>query len=407
MSEFTERVRRETQERITALNAAIEELEAERLQLDGIVTAIDAHEPKIERRESEDRAFVADTLAQQAITQPTITPDLLAKACAFVDQGQVFTLNHLGLAIGAGVFLSEQIVDTLVAEGVIVDVSLAFDPPDPRHWVKVGADEGAEQAARDAAERPPVAPVDPDHGPGVRVSVTGEDGKRIGEWTTYEDGTHEPHPAVEATTDASLADLPNSELELGVDEEAPPQQKSDSGDEDEEEGESPAVAAEDPDLLDDEPEPEPPDEPDEPRPERESNGRRPGVRLVTFEQARDFVRTLKGQFSSRALVEHFEIEGTTARTLLKELMDNDPPILVRHGTTGRSVRYEYIKPDPRSGPRVHPRHDGPRQFSQRGKGNTVPHTGRAKGRSGKPGRDKKMAELGFKVKRGSSGGRRV
>src|SRR4051794_40901486 len=183
MSEFTERVRRETQERITALDAAIEELKAERLQLNAIITSIDAYEPKIERRESEDRSEAG-----------IVTPDMLTRACGYVDQGRVFTLTQMVEAIGEDVFTTEKIVEALVAEGVVVNVSLAFDPPDPRRWVKVGEDEGAEQAARAAAD-------EHDLGPGPFEAESGEDDK--------------------------------SELELRDQEETPPQPKSDSGSEEE------------------------------------------------------------------------------------------------------------------------------------------------------------------------------
>lgn len=135
---------------------------------------------------------------------------------------------------------------------------------------------------------------------------------------------------------------------------------------------------------------------------------RSGNQVVTVEMTRDAIREHFGvgtKFNGVQLGEKMGgVSSITLRRYIRELYDNGT--LVRHGgKSGPGVKYEMVKPDPRSGPRVHPRHDGPRQLPKgtngdraAGRGKAVAHTGRPVGRSGRPGRDKKKANLGFRVK---------
>lgn len=136
---------------------------------------------------------------------------------------------------------------------------------------------------------------------------------------------------------------------------------------------------------------------------------------ITLEEVRDFVRTLDGQWSSLVVRERFGIAGSTAKKYLDALVKRDPPVLKQHGTTGRYVRYEYIPPSeaehtpthkPRTETEGHRKADVRKSSSSSvaiARGITVPHTGKMKGRSGKPGFDKKRAEQGHRIKRGRNG----
>jgi hypothetical protein len=141
----------------------------------------------------------------------------------------------------------------------------------------------------------------------------------------------------------------------------------------------------------------------------QTGGKRASNQVVTLEMVRDAVVDKFGPgkpFNSVMLGEAMGVNPITLRKYIKELYEKG--ILKRTGGRGGpTVKYEYDPPDPRSGPRERPRHDGPRQTVkgtehlkaiEGGRGKAVAHTGRTVGRSGKPGRDKKKAELGFRVK---------
>jgi DNA-binding MarR family transcriptional regulator len=143
----------------------------------------------------------------------------------------------------------------------------------------------------------------------------------------------------------------------------------------------------------------------------ERQSRRPqGQRLFTDEQFRDAICDIGEPFNARSLSdwmrENMGIDVAPV-TLGKFIRGAHEAGKLKRtgGKGGPSVKYEYQPPDPRSGPRERPRHDGPRQLPKgtngdraSGRGVAVAHTGRPVGRSGKPGRDKKKANLGFRVK---------
>lgn len=145
--------------------------------------------------------------------------------------------------------------------------------------------------------------------------------------------------------------------------------------------------------------------------ERESRrGRGQGQRLFSDEQFRDAICDIGVPFNARSLSdwmrENMDIDVAPV-TLGKFIRGAHEAGKLKRmgGKGGPSVKYEYLPPDPRSGPRVRPRHDGPRQLPKgaqaagtKGRGVAVAHTGRPVGRSGRPGADRKKAQLGFRVK---------
>lgn len=152
-------------------------------------------------------------------------------------------------------------------------------------------------------------------------------------------------------------------------------------------------------------------------PERESRpkqpsaavtgGRRSGTQVVTLEDVRDAVVDKFGPGVKFNLPQLGEAMGQNHRTVGKYVRAlHEKGILLRSGgERGPNVKYEYVLPDPRSAPRERPRHDGPRQLPKgaeaagtKGRGVAVAHTGRPVGRSGRPGADRKKAQLGFRVK---------
>lgn len=128
--------------------------------------------------------------------------------------------------------------------------------------------------------------------------------------------------------------------------------------------------------------------------------------VVTLEMVRDGIREHFGvgvKFNIRELGDKMGQVPATVRKYVAELHTNGT-LKRSGGARGPGVKYEMVKPDPRSGPREHPRHDGPRQLPKgaaangQQRGVAVAHTGRPVGRSGRPGADRKKAQLGFRVK---------
>lgn len=126
---------------------------------------------------------------------------------------------------------------------------------------------------------------------------------------------------------------------------------------------------------------------------------------ITLEQVRDAGRTL-GFFNIARLCEHLDVplsRRSAVRNRVAELTDKGT--FTRHGgEKGPTVRWEFVKPEGASPPR--PRTAPPPELvvtGRRSGANVVPLTGRAKGPSGKPGRDKKVASRGHRVKRARQG----
>lgn len=135
----------------------------------------------------------------------------------------------------------------------------------------------------------------------------------------------------------------------------------------------------------------------------QTGGRRANNQVVTLEEVRDAAVKMPGKFNMKELGEAMGHKPPTISRYVRTL--HEQGVLVRHGgIKGPGVKYEHVKPDPRSGPRERPRHDGPRQLPKGTtavapqRGVAVAHTGRPVGRSGRPGADRKKAQLGFRVK---------
>lgn len=128
---------------------------------------------------------------------------------------------------------------------------------------------------------------------------------------------------------------------------------------------------------------------------------------LTFEQVRDWVQTNcrnSGKFAASTVAEAMGCSAGTATRYLNLMADKGT--IVKHGTVGRFVRYEFVRardaaiPSPTHAPRSQGPH-GPRPMtppSRNGSREAVPYTGKPKGRTGKPGRDKKLAAAGFRVR---------
>lgn len=130
--------------------------------------------------------------------------------------------------------------------------------------------------------------------------------------------------------------------------------------------------------------------------------RKPYVRIST-EDFRDWARQQQGEFTATDAAKAFDISRDSAFRKLRGLTDRTPPVLARNGT-GSGTRYSYIHPRdnttgpnerPNGEPRIAPTEGAPKA--------TVPHTGRGKGPSGKPGLDKKHAAMGHRVRRDRQG----
>lgn len=165
-----------------------------------------------------------------------------------------------------------------------------------------------------------------------------------------------------------------------------------------------AEAAEPP--VENEVTPEPESRPKQPS-AATTGGRRSGTQVVTLEDVRDAVVDKFGPGVKFNLPQLGAAMGQNHRTIGKYVRAlAEKGIVVRSGgERGPNVKYEYVPPDPRSAPRERPRHDGPRQLPRgaeaagtKGRGVAVAHTGRPVGRSGRPGADRKKAQLGFRVK---------
>lgn len=143
--------------------------------------------------------------------------------------------------------------------------------------------------------------------------------------------------------------------------------------------------------------------------ESSRNGRKTHQR-VSLAAVRNFCVSQPDKFGTADVAEALGISRSTAKKYVDQLVTHKPPILEQHGTVGRYVRYSYIPPQKGAGPTHRPRHErevmakaGVR-IGSRAKGDrAVPHTGRMIGPSGKPGRDKKLAEQGKRVKRHRQG----
>lgn len=118
-----------------------------------------------------------------------------------------------------------------------------------------------------------------------------------------------------------------------------------------------------------------------PAPVTTTNGRKKPVD-VSVEQARDWVCGQTEPFSTTDLARALDISPVTARRKLEALPDGMIRRPEGSPSTGGSARWEYVPVDPRSGPRRRPRGEdrGPREEAA-----PVPHTGRPKGPSDKPG----------------------
>lgn len=145
----------------------------------------------------------------------------------------------------------------------------------------------------------------------------------------------------------------------------------------------------------------------------DSDGGEPGARqrktpvACSFEQVRDYVQAelrSAGRFSPSVVSDALGCSRGTATKYLNEMVEKGT--IVKHGTVGRYVRYEFVRArdagirSPTHAPRSQGPH-GPRPMrppSRNGSGEVVPHTGRGKGRTGKPGLDRKLAAQGFKVR---------
>lgn len=133
---------------------------------------------------------------------------------------------------------------------------------------------------------------------------------------------------------------------------------------------------------------------------------------VSLEQVRDVVVTLPDTFGTKDVADALGISRGTAKKYVDMLVNHKPPILEQHGTVGRYVRYTYIPPQNGRGPTHRPRSErdvmrragvGSASPGKRKGDQAVARTGRAKGRSGKPGLDKARAAQGIRVRRGRVG----
>lgn len=135
---------------------------------------------------------------------------------------------------------------------------------------------------------------------------------------------------------------------------------------------------------------------------------RRGQAYITLEVVRDAAKNIAEKFNSKTLAawmtEHLDIGDVNPQSLGRYIRTlAEKGVLERSGgASGPHVKYEYVKPNG-SGPTHRPRSDHPRQAPkgakvEAGRGEAVPHTGRAKGRSGKSGENKKNQSLGFRVK---------
>lgn len=159
----------------------------------------------------------------------------------------------------------------------------------------------------------------------------------------------------------------------------------------------------------------PPDEPEPVEPQAEEQepatdgreSRRGGDGYLSVEVVRDAAKQMGEKFNARTLAAWMtenldigEVHGPSLRRYVRELEGKGT--LTRHGgKAGPGVKYEYVKPNG-GGPTHRPRHDHPRQAPKGAetpeRGEAVPHSGRARGRSGKQGENKKKQALGFRVK---------
>lgn len=128
------------------------------------------------------------------------------------------------------------------------------------------------------------------------------------------------------------------------------------------------------------------------------------------DMARDYEREHGTPWKKPELAEYMsgkmgrEVKAASIQDYTKELAESG--VLNRTGgKRGPGVRYQYQKPSSNGGPSSRPRHDHPRATpkvagggSDIQRGEAVAHTGRAKGRAGKSGVNKKKQQLGFRVK---------
>jgi DeoR-like helix-turn-helix domain len=119
---------------------------------------------------------------------------------------------------------------------------------------------------------------------------------------------------------------------------------------------------------------------------------------ISNEAVRDLASSLNTWFSSAEIVEEFGVSRATARKYLSELVEAGT--LERTGQT-KGTRYRLAPMNLPFGPPRAPR-SSPAPSSGHARGQ-VPYTGQPIGPSGKPGRDKKKARGGHRVKRARQG----
>jgi hypothetical protein len=130
--------------------------------------------------------------------------------------------------------------------------------------------------------------------------------------------------------------------------------------------------------------PTPGEAPVDPQPVESTNGRKTPVK-VRVEQVRDWVCGQSEPFATSDVAKALDISEVTARRKLEELPNGMIRRPAGSPTSGGHARWEYVPVDPTSGPRRRPRGEdrGPRNATA-----PVPHTGRPKGPSDKPGAGK-------------------
>lgn len=163
-----------------------------------------------------------------------------------------------------------------------------------------------------------------------------------------------------------------------------------------------------------EPEPEPPQAPEPEQPLAQPSSGSLAVLAagltpiedpeVTEEQVRDVLCRRKHPFHEDVVMEAFDMSRMGARRALLVWVERG---IIRH-VSGRAATalYEYVPPvddGTRKRKRGEPLFpvDGTSMETRRGI--TVPRTGKARGPSGKPGRDKKVQNAGHRVKRARQG----
>lgn len=433
---YAARMRREAQDELQRIAEARTELDAEMESLRGrmemleleaeapnrIIMALDA---------SLARARERDTAERESEDRPTrvFPAPMRDRVVEIIEDGQPFTIESMRQRLaGEGPTLPdigevEGVIDFLLGIGTVMDVSLAFEGSEDglKTYIKAGVDPSADM-------------------PGIRTSVAlddeeppadedarGDDGALADEPPEATNGSRQLRPqeierqrkvgvilahvrehrtvtvneaagllgltpqgarliVLALVRDGALRDLPRESAREPVQYEVTEQ-------------------ASDPEYV--------PSVPPGNRGQAASDDGEPGAVVerkspaqLSFEQVRDWVQAncRQGRFGASSVAEAL---GCARNSVVKYLnMMADKGTIVKHGTTGRFVEYEFIKardaaiPSPTHAPRSQGPH-GPRPMrppARNGSREAVPYTGKPKGRTGKPGRDKKLAAAGFRVK---------